>query len=215
MRGKKKVHCVWNNSVQDCHRCRSIPHGGVLVRRQQAVAGLHASDSHCPLPRLAGHKHWLLVRLLWNRNLLQGGKRKKNSLNMFTVLSLADILKLRAMFLHFLMSNKDQQKASSEARFIHSSALINLAGGAHGGVPSSKYLIRLHWRVLDHHALHLVAHIALLVASESEVGCWLHAHYCLVAGRWVWHHGLVHWGKMRKGTMLWPNEKRPLMGTLR
>lgn len=111
---------------------------------------------------------------------------------MFTVLSLADILKLRAIFLHFLMSNKDQQKASSEARFIHNSALINLAGGAHGGVLSSKYLIRLHWRVLDHHALHLVAHIALLVASESEVGCWLHAHYCLVAGRWVWHHGLVH-----------------------
>lgn len=55
-----------------------------------------------------------------------------------------------------------------------------------------QYLIRLHWRVLDHHALHLVAHIALLVASESEVGCWLHAHYGLVAGRWVWHHGLVH-----------------------
>lgn len=54
------------------------------------------------------------------------------------------------------------------------------------------YLIRLHRRVLDHHALHLVAHIALLVASESEVGCWLNAHYGLVAGRWVWHHGLVH-----------------------
>lgn len=106
--------------------------------------------------------------------------------------SLAEILKLRAIFSYFLMSNKDQQKASSEARFIHNSALINLAEGAHRGVPSSKYLIRLHWRVLDHHALHLVAHIALLVASESEVGCWLHAHYCLVAGRWVWHHGLVH-----------------------
>lgn len=59
------------------------------------------------------------------------------------------------------------------------------------------YLIRLHWRVLDHHALHLVPHIALLVAGESEVGGWLHAHYGLVAGRWVWHHGLVHWGKMK------------------
>lgn len=55
------------------------------------------------------------------------------------------------------------------------------------------YLIRLHRRVLDHHALHLVAHIALLVASEREVGCWLHAHYGLVAGRRVGHHGLVHW----------------------
>lgn len=94
----------------------------MLVGGEQAVAGLHASDSHCPLSRLAGHEHWLLVRLLRNRNLL----------------------------------------------------------------------IRLHWRVLDHHALHLVAHIALLVASESEVGCWLHAHYGLVAGRWVWHHGWVH-----------------------
>lgn len=59
-------------------------------------------------------------------------------------------------------------------------------------ISSSQYLIRLHWRVLDHHALHLVAHIAVLVASESEVGGWLHAHYGLVAGRWVWHHGLVH-----------------------
>lgn len=59
-------------------------------------------------------------------------------------------------------------------------------------VPSLRYLIRLHRRVLDHHALHLVAHIALLVASESEVGGWLHAHDGLVAGRRVRHHGLVH-----------------------
>lgn len=61
----------------------------------------------------------------------------------------------------------------------------------------SPHLIGLHWRVLDHHALHLVAHIALLVASESEVGGWLHTHYGLVAGCWVWHHGLVHYGKER------------------
>lgn len=94
----------------------------MLVGGQQAVAGLHASNRHCPLSWLTGHKHWLLVRLLWHGNLL----------------------------------------------------------------------IRLHRRVLDHHALHLVAHIALLVASEGEVGCWLHAHYGLVVGRWVWHHGLVH-----------------------
>lgn len=100
--------------------CRT--HGGVLVRGEQTVTGLHTSDCHRPLSRLTGHKHRLLVRLLWHGNLL----------------------------------------------------------------------IRLHWRVLDHHALHLVAHIALLVASESEVGCWLHAHHSLVVGRWVWHHGLVH-----------------------
>lgn len=52
-------------------RAKTVPHGGVLVRGEQAVAGLHASDSHCPLPRLTGHKHRLLVRLLWHRNLLR------------------------------------------------------------------------------------------------------------------------------------------------
>lgn len=54
-----------------------VPHGGVLVGWEEAVAGLHASDSHCPLSWLAGHKHWLLVRLLWHRNLLQNEKKKK------------------------------------------------------------------------------------------------------------------------------------------
>lgn len=42
-------------------RSKVVPHGGVLVRGEQAVAGLHASNSHCPLSWLAGHKHWLLV----------------------------------------------------------------------------------------------------------------------------------------------------------
>ena len=54
-----------------------VPHGGVLVGGEEAVAGLHASDSHCPLSWLAGHKHWLLVRLLWHRNLLQNEKKEK------------------------------------------------------------------------------------------------------------------------------------------
>lgn len=53
------------------------------------------------------------------------------------------------------------------------------------------YLIGLYRRVLDHHALHLVAHTALLVASESEGGGWLHAHDGLVTGSWVWHHSSV------------------------
>lgn len=56
------------------HQCpinTIVPHGGVLVRGEKAVAGLHASNSHCPLSWLAGHKHWLLVRLLWHRNLLE------------------------------------------------------------------------------------------------------------------------------------------------
>ncbi len=53
-----------------------VPHGGVLVRGEQAVAGLHASNSHCPLAWLTGHKHWLLVRLLWHRNLLQKKEQK-------------------------------------------------------------------------------------------------------------------------------------------
>lgn len=117
-RGLRKLELLHHRGGQETH-CRT--HGGVLVRGEQAIARLHASNSHCSLSRLAGHKHWLLVRLLWHRN-----------------------------------------------------------------------LIRLYWRVLDHHALHLVSHIALLVASESEAECWLHAHYSRVAGRWVWHHGLVH-----------------------
>lgn len=54
-----------------------VPHGGVLVGGEQAVAGLHASNSHCPLSRLTGHKHWLLVRLLWHRNLLQGEEEEQ------------------------------------------------------------------------------------------------------------------------------------------
>lgn len=51
----------------------ALPHGGVLVGGQQAVAGLHAGHRHRPLARLAGHKHWLLVRLLWHGHLLWGG----------------------------------------------------------------------------------------------------------------------------------------------
>lgn len=58
-------------------KSKVAPHGGVLVRGEQAVAGLHASNSHCPLSWLAGHKHWLLVRLLRHRNLLQRGKKKR------------------------------------------------------------------------------------------------------------------------------------------
>lgn len=117
-RALRKLERLHHRSRQETHRGA---HGGVVVGGEQAVAGLHARHSHCPLSWLAGHKHRLLVRLLRDRN-----------------------------------------------------------------------LIRLHWRVLDHHALHLVGHIALLVASESVAGCWLHAHHGLVAGRWVWHHGLVH-----------------------
>lgn len=59
---------------KNIHGATTVPHGGVLVRREQTVAGLHASNSHCPLSWLTGHKHRLLVRLLWHRNLLQ----KKN-----------------------------------------------------------------------------------------------------------------------------------------
>uniref|UniRef100_A0A3Q3DFA6 Transposase Tc1-like domain-containing protein n=1 Tax=Hippocampus comes TaxID=109280 RepID=A0A3Q3DFA6_HIPCM len=44
--------------------------------------------------------------------------------------------------------------------------------------------VLLHWGVLDHHALHLTAYIALLDTGESKVECWLHAHYSLV-GCWA------------------------------
>lgn len=61
----------WLSTVIISVESMIVPHGGVLVGGEQAVAGLHASNSHCPLSWLAGHKHWLLVRLLWHRNLLQ------------------------------------------------------------------------------------------------------------------------------------------------
>lgn len=57
-----------------------LPHGGVVVGGEQAVAGLHARHSHCPLSWLAGHKHRLLVRLLRNRN-LQNDKGRRSSIN--------------------------------------------------------------------------------------------------------------------------------------
>ena len=55
-----------------------VPHGGVLVGGQQAVAGLHAGDRHPPLPRLTGNKNRLLVRLLRHGNLLQGQNQQVN-----------------------------------------------------------------------------------------------------------------------------------------
>lgn len=49
----------------------AVPHGGVLVGGKKTIAGLHPSNSHCSLSWLTGHQDWLLVRLLWDRNLLQ------------------------------------------------------------------------------------------------------------------------------------------------
>lgn len=72
------VKCCFGERKLNVNMCgaKPVPHGGVLVRGEQAVAGLHASHSHrCSLSWLTGHKHWLLVRLLWHRNLLQ----KKNT----------------------------------------------------------------------------------------------------------------------------------------
>lgn len=53
-----------------------------------------------------------------------------------------------------------------------------------------RHLVRLKWRVLDHHSLHLVAHIARLATGRRL----LHAHQSLVGlgGRRVWQQGLVH-----------------------
>lgn len=51
------------------------------------------------------------------------------------------------------------------------------------------YLVRLKWRVLDHHSLHLVAHIARLPTGRRL----LNSYQGLVAGgRRVWQQGLVH-----------------------
>lgn len=47
----------------------------MLVGGKKTIAGLHPSNSHCSLSWLTGHQDWLLVRLLWYRNLLQ--KREK------------------------------------------------------------------------------------------------------------------------------------------
>lgn len=54
-----------------------VPHGGVLVWGQQAVAGLHAGDRG----GLAGHEDGLLVRLLRNRSKAASFNKASNTLN--------------------------------------------------------------------------------------------------------------------------------------
>jgi len=61
----------WERAESAGGRVDAVPHGGVLVRGEQAVAGLHAGHGHRPLARLTGHKHRLLVGLLRHRKLLQ------------------------------------------------------------------------------------------------------------------------------------------------
>lgn len=61
--------------------------------------------------------------------------------------------------------------------------LICLLGSLRHG-----YLIRWHRRILDHHALHLISHIAMLATDQG-----------LTRRLLIWHHSLVTWLLGRSG----------------
>lgn len=55
----------------------------------------------------------------------------------------------------------------------------------------STHLIRWHGGILDHHALHLISHIAMQ-ATDSVLTLW-HSNHTLIALWLIWHHSLVTW----------------------
>lgn len=53
------------------------------------------------------------------------------------------------------------------------------------------HLIRWHGGILDHHALHLGSHIAVLATDQALALGLLHPDHVLIALRLIWHHSLI------------------------